>query len=350
MTSMRETCGALKDHWYVACLSKRVTRERPASAIVLETRLVVFRKSNGELGVLRDRCSHRNQYLSLGRVEGGCIRCPYHGWSFDDAGRCVDVPTERLSGKSVAKRGVEAFPVVERDGLVWVWMGGSSVAPTYEPLPMPHVGEEGWGGYFLETELENDVTNCVENYMDVPHSAWVHHRWFRSRQGIKVRATVERSPDGVLVTYHSDEDRLGYGDWFLNPDKLPLRHTDRFWMPSNTRVDYVWGDGERGFTMSSSTTPVTPRLTRTYTWFAYKAGRMNAFLSLAMPLYTRYVIEQDVETLSHQGRSLAEVGPEFRHTAADVPHVFIESLRRFAEEGAVGTPPEPAVKEIEFWI
>src|SRR5436309_7866346 len=86
-------CGALKDFWYVACLSTELKTNRPLSRTLFGTRLVLFRDSHGQPVALRDRCLHRQACLSGGTVNMGNIQCPYHGWTYDPQGHCVDIPS-----------------------------------------------------------------------------------------------------------------------------------------------------------------------------------------------------------------------------------------------------------------
>jgi phenylpropionate dioxygenase-like ring-hydroxylating dioxygenase large terminal subunit len=348
---MREQCGTLKNYWYAAAQAGTVTAKAPTTSVIMETRLVLFRRTTGEVAVLRDRCSHRNQLLSLGQVHGDTIQCPYHGWTFDHQGQCASVPSEGPCGKAFANREVESFPVREKDGLIWVWMGGADFPPDHEPMSMPPINAEGWGSYYMETEFENTVTNCVENFMDVPHTVWAHPGLFRNRKGILIKAAVERTADSVLVTYDSQEDGFGWGDIFFNPKKLPVKHTDLFMMPNNTRVDYDWGEGSSGFIMISTSVPVNPQLTKVYTLISFKCGwAVNWLFKRLFPWYTRQVIEQDVVILTQQGQSLREAPAAFKHTPADTPHLFVEALRHWAEAGGQGDAPKPLTRQIEFWI
>ncbi|MDX5298480.1 MAG: aromatic ring-hydroxylating dioxygenase subunit alpha [Gammaproteobacteria bacterium] len=346
--SLRERCGALKDYWYAAALSEAVTGKAPLSVVILETRIVLWRNRDGAVAALRDRCLHRNTFLSPGTVKDDCIRCPYHGWTFDAQGSCVNVPSEGPDGKPYPNRKVEAFPVREQHGLVWVWMGGD-VAPDKDPFPMPHYGEKGWNTYYMKTHFNNGVTQLVENFMDVPHTVFVHKGWFRDRKKLRVDSTVERTADSVLVTYHA-QDAIGFTEWVLNPKRLPMKHTDNFYMPNNTRVDYIYGDDERGFVITSTCTPISEYETTVFTLISYKFGLSNHLFKTFLPWYTRQVIQQDVEIMENQGRSLREEGPAFRSTPADTLHVFIESLREHAQSGAQGSAPKPMSRNVVFWI
>ena len=110
--------------------------------MLLGEKLIAFRDSAGRAGVMDHRCPHRGASLFLGRNEEEGIRCIYHGWKFDVAGNCVDMPSLPPPGfKEKAK--AKAYKVVERAGVVWVYMdahGGSAAAGIRDPR---HSGRRG---------------------------------------------------------------------------------------------------------------------------------------------------------------------------------------------------------------
>ena len=132
---MRNQCGLLKEYWYAACLSKELETS-PIRREIMETPIVLWRTEERIATALLDRCCHRNTPLSKGTIENGCIVCPYHSWKYDDEGRCVEIPSEGPNQNRSSKSIVEKFPVVERDGLIWVWMG-KDTPPDKEPFSMP---------------------------------------------------------------------------------------------------------------------------------------------------------------------------------------------------------------------
>lgn len=353
--SMRERSGDLKNYWYAAAQSSEVSAKKPLSVVIMETRIVLWRNAQQQAVALRDRCLHRNTFLSPGDITEQGIKCPYHGWTFDDHGVCVNVPSEGENGKSFPNRKVESFHVKEAYGLVWLWMGYGEPDAARPPFPMPHYQEEGWSTYYMKTHFNNGVTSLVENFMDVPHTVFVHKGWFRDRKRLRIDSTVERTADSVLVTYHG-QDSIGFTERVLNPKRLPMQHTDNFYMPNNTRVDYIYGDSERGFVISSTCTPINDFQSTVFTFICYKFGWMNALFGLVMPWYTRQVIQQDVEIMENQGKSLQEQGPAFKSTPADTLHLFIESLRDHAQadgKDAKGQPvpaPPAMTRSVSFWI
>lgn len=349
-TLMRNNCGALKDQWYAAALSKELGSRKPLGRVILEQALVLWRTGAGTAVCMEDRCAHRNAKLSEGDLFDDKIGCTYHGWTYDETGRCVQVPSEGPKEPKVPC-GVESFAVREQDGIIWVWMGDKN-AITREPFSMPYWDTKGWGAYYMITPFENDVTHLVENFMDVPHTTFVHHGWFRTKKHVPVRATVERTEDSVLVNYELAKDSIGFSDYVLNPRGQRMTHTDKFYMPNNTRVDYQYGEDGNAFVITSTCTPRGPFDTMVYTLISYKLGLLNRLVKLPLHWYTRRVIEQDVVIMRNQGSNLKRHGGvcKFNSTEADRLHEYIESLREHAESGGGKEAPEPRKDEIDFWI
>jgi phenylpropionate dioxygenase-like ring-hydroxylating dioxygenase large terminal subunit len=346
---MRFRSGTLHEHWYVAALSREVGSRKPRAATIMEEPIVLFRDAQGRACALLDRCLHRNAPLSKGAVFDGCIGCPYHGWTYNGSGELVIVPSEDHTPSPRPGMAVQRFPTVEQDGLVWVYMGDPDRAGEKEPFRMPHAGEPGWSSYYMLTDFDGDVTDLVENFMDVPHTEFVHAGWFRSASNAKdVEVAVERTNDAVHVEYFKPDDSIGFASWLLNPDRKAMTHTDRFFMPNVTRVDYMWGE-RRGFVITSQITPITPTKARVYTAITFRFGVFNPLARLALPAYTRTVIQQDVEIMTLQTANLTRFGARcFHGTAADTIHRAIESLRDFAARGEQGTPPEPTSVRLKF--
>lgn len=342
---MRHASGTLNHHWYAACTGAELKANRPLGRTILGERLVLFRDAAGAPAALKDRCLHRNALLSEGEVFDGCLGCPYHGWTYDAAGRVVNIPSEGPERFVREDKRLERFPAVEGDGLVWVYMGQADDIRS-EPPEMPCRRGGGWRAYYMVTPFENNVTNLVENFMDVPHTVFVHAGWFRSRRRVEGEAIVRRSERTVEIEY-MHEDRIGFTGRLLNPRGERMVHTDRFFMPNTTRVDYRFGEA-RQFVIASTITPVAPMASVVYTAIAFRLGPLSPLLEPFLRWYTRQVIQQDVTIMANQGRSLAHAPPAFMSTEADLVHAYIESLRHHAEHGGPAPPPEE--RRIRFWI
>ena len=126
--------GLMRQYWLPAAMSSELKADgAPMRLLLLGEQLIAFRDSSGRVGVMDHRCPHRCASLFMGRNEENGIRCVYHGWKYDADGNCVDTPN--LAGDPDFKNRVKAkaYKTVERNGLVWVYMGSRQAAPP--PLP-----------------------------------------------------------------------------------------------------------------------------------------------------------------------------------------------------------------------
>ncbi|MBU2285177.1 MAG: Rieske 2Fe-2S domain-containing protein, partial [Gammaproteobacteria bacterium] len=94
--------------------------EPPVRLELLGEKLVVFRDTDGRVGVLDQHCPHRGASLFFGRNEEGGIRCVYHGWKFGVDGKCLDMPTEAADSPMRCKVGALAYPARVAGGVLWV--------------------------------------------------------------------------------------------------------------------------------------------------------------------------------------------------------------------------------------
>jgi phenylpropionate dioxygenase-like ring-hydroxylating dioxygenase large terminal subunit len=331
--NLQERDGDLINNWYIACLSSELN-ESPYECVIYEKKLVLFRDQEKKSICLENRCIHRAAELSKGEVIKGALHCPYHGWVYDKLGEVIHVPSE---GEKIVKgkRCQKSFPTIEQDGVIWVYMGDKETMNSLRPWSFPMYKKDGWSHYFMVTDFNNEVTNLVENFMDVPHTVYVHKGWFRNKSLINVPITVETKEGEVLVTYHQKNDNIGVLiKPLLNPHNDPMEHTDKFIFPNTTRVDYSFGKNYK-YIINSSCTPVGAMRTRVYTFIAYKIPIFGKILRPFIHFYTRKVIEQDVLIMDIQGRNIdpQKVNQYFTSTPADEPHLQIERLRSMGIKG-----------------
>src|SRR5215212_2850852 len=124
----------LRRYWVPALLAAELAEPDgpPVRVQLLGERLVAFRATDGRLGLIEEHCPHRGASLFFGRNEEGGLRCVYHGWKFDVAGNCVDMPNEPTESDFKHKVKAVAYPCQERGGVVWTYMGPRATLP---PLP-----------------------------------------------------------------------------------------------------------------------------------------------------------------------------------------------------------------------
>lgn len=339
---------SFKHYWYVVCQSHELKADKPIQRTLLDEWIALFRDEDGKPVALQDRCPHRNYKLSEGYVKDGLLQCPYHGWTFDKSAEVVAIPSESRDFKKLKSRCAKKFEAMELDDFIYVRL---EKHPEIDdpPFRMPHYGEQGFKTVRLFNIFKNDVTNCAENYVDVPHTVFVHDKIFRVARDEKVEATVTRKDGSVIVEYRNETDNMGWFSWFLNPKKEPIVHRDAFHSPNITSVEYVFSPGKT-FYISSHCTPVSDNLTYVYTDLTFQFGIFNLFAGPIVKYQGQSVIDQDIVALDTQMEVIQKYGVNFSHSRADIVHIFIESLRHAIAKGENPKSLSAQVKDFEFWI
>ena len=165
--------GALmRQYWVPAALSSELPDPggAPLRVRLLGEHLIAFRATSGAVGLIANQCPHRGASLYYGRNEGDGLRCVYHGWKFDVAGRCVDMPNEPVGRGFKDKVCAVAYPCVERGGLVWAYLGPRRTPPPLpdlEPLLTPD-------GSIQIYQRECNWMQALEGDLDTCHTVFLH--------------------------------------------------------------------------------------------------------------------------------------------------------------------------------
>jgi 5,5'-dehydrodivanillate O-demethylase len=122
-------CGELlRRYWHPVAAAAELTDDKPIKAVkILNEELVVYRDKVGKYGLVGEHCPHRSASLAYGRVDEEGIRCPYHGWKFDYAGKCLEQPAEPPEGKFKDRIKQVAYPVEYLGGLLYAYLGPAPV-------------------------------------------------------------------------------------------------------------------------------------------------------------------------------------------------------------------------------
>ena len=203
-------------HWIPACLSEEVAEAdgNPVKIRLLGEDLVVFRDSDGKLGILDEYCPHRRASLAFGRNEECGLRCLYHGWKFDVDGNAVEMSSEPPGTGLVEKVKIKSYPAREAAGFIWTYMGPAESMPEFSPpvfQPTP------------DTRISTSkvIVNCnwaqiLEGAIDSAHSSSLHssdmvparvsgaeansQNWLRPSTDKSPRLVVQRTPFGFRYT------------------------------------------------------------------------------------------------------------------------------------------------------
>ena len=197
--------------WYVACQASDLTygAQRPIKVTMLGQQFALWRDSKGEIRCVSNTCSHRSGALADGRIRGDCVECPYHGWTFNGDGSCVRLPSLGPDAKIPNRTRIDAYPVDERYGLVFVFLGDLPESERPPIQPAPECDDPDWRFITLTMDWNIDYKRSVENTIDPAHNEFTHptHGFL-----------------GVKEDYEVEDITLEDTDWgtgFMNPMKSP---------------------------------------------------------------------------------------------------------------------------------
>lgn len=198
------------NNWYVAAGEADIVAGQPLGVRMLGADFVLFRDLEDRIVCLSDVCCHRGASLSKGKVQDGCIACPYHGWEYEAGGQCTKIPALGADVKIPKRARVDAYPVQVKFGWVWVFLGDAAE----EDRP-PFLGDEWFPEYLddsgkwrpirLQYDAPVNWAKSEENSIDGAHPSYVHSS-FGSKRDPKVmivpvikdewgaRTTRERTP------------------------------------------------------------------------------------------------------------------------------------------------------------
>jgi vanillate O-demethylase monooxygenase subunit len=200
--SLRNVDVALRRAWHPLCRSSEVTTQ-PRAFTLMGEQYVAYRSPRGELRVFFDRCPHRLAPLSLGACEGERLRCAYHGWVFDEQGKCVEIPSLGPGATLPPRAELSGpFAVAESHSMVFV-------APDEPLTPLPTLAADA-DPRFVRGDLDVIVTRAnagllADNFLDMAHFAFVHTGTFGAGEATEVGDyRVQREGFTFCAVYEHD--------------------------------------------------------------------------------------------------------------------------------------------------
>lgn len=162
----------MRRYWQPAALSDELMSNRPVVPVtLLGERLVLFRDSDGALGLIDRHCPHRGADLCFGRLEDNGLRCPFHGWHFDRSGQCVEQPGEPDGSRMHEAIRTTSYPVVEKNGIIWAYMGPGDPPdfPNFDCFRAPDTHVFAFKGLW-----ECNWLQAMEVGIDPAHASFLH--------------------------------------------------------------------------------------------------------------------------------------------------------------------------------
>jgi 5,5'-dehydrodivanillate O-demethylase oxygenase subunit len=185
----------LRRFWHPICLSRGIEPGRARKIRVLGTDFTLYRGEDGAPHLVDLRCAHRGAQLWTGWVEGDCIRCMYHGWKYDGAGRCVDQPAE--DSRSAQRIKISGYPIEDYLGLVFAYIGPREAPPLPRYIVFDRPGLKLRHVSFIG---EYSYIQNLENLVDPVHAAFTHRSFFDRTGAAMASVKVERSRWGITIS------------------------------------------------------------------------------------------------------------------------------------------------------
>lgn len=176
------------DDWYVAGFAEEFGRQL-LKRTLLGKPLVLYRTEAGQPVALDDRCAHRSYPLSASALEGDTIVCGYHGFRYNPAGDCIEVPSQPTLPKGI---GIKAYRLIERGPVVWIWMGDPEQADAAKLPAQDWITSPSWEQSRGTLHLKASYVRLHENLLDLTHLSYLHAKSFGTPDYAKAPFDVEQ--------------------------------------------------------------------------------------------------------------------------------------------------------------
>jgi phenylpropionate dioxygenase-like ring-hydroxylating dioxygenase large terminal subunit len=336
----------IRNAWYVAAWADELALERPVGVCILNEPIVIWRNARGDLTAFEDRCVHRSAPLSLGRCEGERLRCLYHGLVYERTGHVSEIPGE--NGRLPRSLRVRAYPVAERHGWIWVWLGNRADADEGLIPPVLGVGRPGFAFGRSQLDYAAEARLVNENLLDLSHASFLHidsfhvsETWARARPkvtGQQRSVCVEwwikdEPPLGSLISGQPPVDTYLRYEFFVPGVLLMATRT----YPTGTADALNGRDPDLSQPeLSITSQAITPTSWKTTRYF-YSMGQRGETVDMAV---TEKAFGEDKRMIEAQQRSI-DAAPDrhFMPTAVDKAIItynrLVEGLGREESERAV---------------
>lgn len=270
----------LRNAWYVAMFSSDLEPGKLVPRTILNDPILFYRKEDGRVAAMIDRCSHRFAPLSMGKLlPGDKVQCIYHGVEFGADGRCVLNPHGKGAIPQTAH--LRSYPVAERHSLIWIWTGDKTADPDKIPdysclddRPALHITRPGYLKVAANYEL------VVDNLLDLSHISYVHAGILGNADTATADVVVDQNGDVVSVTRNSKDAETPGILKMMTPtgfDRGDQWNSISWYAPSNLLLEF--GASRSGQPKEEGTgyfaihllTPETERTTH----YHYTAARWN---------------------------------------------------------------------------
>ena len=233
----------VRNAWYVAGWSREIDDELRRFDILGDP-ILIYRRKDGTVAAMEDRCPHRLLPLSNGKRIGDTVQCGYHGMTFGSDGKCTRIPGQ---DKIPASACVETYPIEERHNIVWIWMGDAEKANPEDIFDLPQFTDPAWYGHQGDAlHLESNYLNVAENLVDPAHVSFVHPTTLGNSASENVPVHVSTEGETIVAwRWIRDSEPIGFFKGFGNfKGNVDRWHYYNLHLPCTAVIDFGSADTE----------------------------------------------------------------------------------------------------------
>jgi len=255
----------IRQYWIPALTPDDVAPDGPPLRIrLLGEDLIAFKTTSGHTGLIQNACPHRGASMFFGRNEEEGLRCVYHGWKFDVEGRCVDMPSEPAESNFKNKVKTKAYPLAERNGVIWAYMGPREVPPPMPEFP-PNLDPECG---VIRRMQDCNFMQALEGDIDTVHAGFLHlghldadrdflrggPEYYAIKQREARFEAYEHEIGSTYAAVRPAEEGTEYwrtGHFLMPvftmnaPGVMPIKNSFSAWVPLDDEHTLIWGIGPR---------------------------------------------------------------------------------------------------------
>ena len=265
----------MRRYWHPIAATGELDAHATKAVRLLGEDLVLYKDRSGTYGLIERLCAHRRVDLSYGIPEENGLRCMYHGWMYDESGQCIEQPFEETvhpDGRFKEKVKIQGYPVEDRFGMLWAYMGPlpAPLNPTWEP----YAYENGFAAIGI-AELPCNWLQCQENSLDPVHLEWLHGYWGEMQR----QEAMQKSSDAPELVMTVPRKHKKIGVTLFDHGVIKRRVTD-----DGTEDDHDWTMGHPAVFPNilyvgdmvkcnfQYRVPIDDETTLHITWFFYKGA------------------------------------------------------------------------------
>lgn len=268
------SAGMNPDYWYAVEYDRAIKPGQVVEVKFWHTSIALYRGLDGQLVALENRCAHRQLKLSLGQVEGNQLVCCYHGWSYNEEGRVIDIPHDLFDKPKPACK-IRSYPLKVRYGLIWIFPGEPSLAAERQIPDIPELsGQNSWACVPLDFTWRSHHSMIIDNVSDFTH-AYLHRR-YRPFTDAKL-TKCETAGDRVFLSYDTKVGTGKVSGLFVDRKRVNTNSMDLCY-----EYPYQWSNTDNRIKHWFFILPIDERNSRVFFLFYFDA-LIIPFIGIRIP-------------------------------------------------------------------